>query len=67
MPGWRRRLLIVIYWSFALMFRPDVVKIRLDSDAALLLDELLPVHDPSVQAGQALLLLPPDEGGDHAP
>ena len=32
MPGWRRRLRIMIDWSFALLFRPDVVKINLDSE-----------------------------------
>src|SRR5215471_11827314 len=36
MPGWRRRLRIMIDWTFALLFRPDVVKISLDSEAALL-------------------------------
>jgi NADH dehydrogenase len=40
MPGWRRRLRIMIDWSFALLFRPDIVKISLDSEAALFLDEL---------------------------
>ena len=40
MPGWRRRLRIMIDWSFALLFRPDVVKVSLDSEAALLLHEL---------------------------
>ncbi len=39
MPGWGRRLRIVIDWTFALMFRPDVVKISLDSETALLLRE----------------------------
>ena len=39
MPGWRRRLRIMIDWTFALLFRPDVVKISLDSEAALLLSE----------------------------
>jgi NADH dehydrogenase len=39
MPGWRRRLRIMIDWAFALLFRPDVVKISLDSEAALLLRE----------------------------
>jgi NADH dehydrogenase len=33
MPGWRRRLRIMIDWTFALLFRPDVVKISLDSEA----------------------------------
>jgi NADH:ubiquinone reductase (H+-translocating) len=32
MPSWRRRLRIVIDWSFALLFRPDVVKISLESE-----------------------------------
>src|SRR2546426_345716 len=31
MPGWGRRLRIVTSWTFALLFRPDVVKISLDS------------------------------------
>src|SRR5262249_10803287 len=34
MPGWSRRLRIMIDWTFALLFRPDVVKISLDSEAA---------------------------------
>ena len=33
MPGWGRRLRIMIDWTFALLFRPDVVKISLDSEA----------------------------------
>ncbi len=40
MPGWSRRLRIMIDWTFALLFRPDIVKISLDSEAALLLREL---------------------------
>src|SRR5262249_19821570 len=40
MPGWRRKLRIMIDWTFALLFRPDIVKISLDSEAALLLDGL---------------------------
>jgi NADH dehydrogenase len=39
MPGWGRRLRIMIDWTFALLFRPDVVKISLDSEAALILRE----------------------------
>jgi NADH dehydrogenase len=39
MPGWGRRLRIMIDWTFALLFRPDVVKISLDSEEALLLRE----------------------------
>ena len=40
MPGWGRRLRIVIDWTFALLFRPDVVKVGLDSETALLLREV---------------------------
>ena len=32
MPGWRRRVRIMIDWFFALLFRPDIVKISLDSE-----------------------------------
>ena len=39
MPGWVRRLRIMIDWTFALFFRPDIVKISLESEAALLLRE----------------------------
>jgi len=37
MPGWTRRLRIMIDWTFALLFRPDVVKISLEREAALIL------------------------------
>ena len=37
MPGWGRRLRIVINWTFALLFRPEIVKISLDSEAAIFL------------------------------
>ena len=39
MPGWVRRLRIMIHWTFALLFRPDIVKISLDSEAALIFRE----------------------------
>jgi NADH dehydrogenase len=32
MPGWRRRVRIMIDWFFALLFQPDIVKISLDSE-----------------------------------
>jgi NADH dehydrogenase len=32
MPGWVRRLRIMIDWTFALLFRPDIVKISLESE-----------------------------------
>jgi NADH:ubiquinone reductase (H+-translocating) len=39
MPGWSRRLRIMIDWTFALLFRPDIVKISLDSESVSLLRE----------------------------
>jgi NADH dehydrogenase len=47
MPGWGRRLGIMINWTAALLFRPDVVKVSFDSEAALLLREAddLPAGD----------------------
>ncbi len=39
MPGWGRRLRILVDWTFALLFRPDFVKLGLDSETALLLRE----------------------------
>jgi NADH dehydrogenase len=39
MPGWSRRLRIMIDWTFALLFRPDVVKISLDSEMVSVLRE----------------------------
>jgi NADH:ubiquinone reductase (H+-translocating) len=40
MPGWVRRLRIMIDWAFALLFRPDIVKISLDSEAAWIVREV---------------------------
>jgi NADH dehydrogenase len=34
MPGWSRKLRIVIDWTLALLFRPDIVKIGLHSEMA---------------------------------
>ena len=39
MPGWGRRLRIMIDWTFALLLRPNIVKLSLDSEAALVLRE----------------------------
>jgi NADH:ubiquinone reductase (H+-translocating) len=36
-PGWVRRLRLAIDWTFALLFRPDIVKVDLDREHALLL------------------------------
>jgi NADH dehydrogenase len=51
MPGWGRRLRIMIDWTFALFFRPDVVKLSLDSEAELILREAaeLPAVSESTQ------------------
>jgi NADH dehydrogenase len=37
MPGWGRRLHVIADWTAALLFRPDIVKIDLASEASLLL------------------------------
>jgi NADH dehydrogenase len=42
MPGWSRRLRIMFDWSFAVLFRPDIVKISLDTEEAGLLRETEP-------------------------
>jgi NADH:ubiquinone reductase (H+-translocating) len=39
-PGWGRKLRVMIDWTFALLFRPDVVKVGLESETALLLREV---------------------------
>jgi NADH dehydrogenase len=39
MPGWARRLRIMLDWSFALFFKPDIVKFSLDSEVAAILRE----------------------------
>jgi NADH:ubiquinone reductase (H+-translocating) len=39
-PGWGRKLRILINWTFALLFRPDIVKVGLDGETALLLREV---------------------------
>jgi NADH dehydrogenase len=40
MPGWSRRLRMMIDWTFALLLRPDIVKVGLDSETVSLLHEL---------------------------
>jgi NADH dehydrogenase len=34
MPGWSRRMRIMIDWTFALLFRPEIVKIDLNGETA---------------------------------
>ena len=66
MPGWSRRLRIMIDWTFALLFRPDVVKISLDSEAALLLREAVAgaVGGKSVEEGKSFEEAPRIGAGD---
>jgi NADH dehydrogenase len=40
MPGWSRRLRIMIDWTFALLFRPDIVKVSLDREDVERFDHL---------------------------
>jgi hypothetical protein len=45
MPGWGRRLRLLIDWTLALLFRPDAFRIGLDSEIALRLRELAAADD----------------------
>ena len=36
MPGWGRRLRLMIDWTFALLFRADIAKVDLASERTLL-------------------------------
>jgi NADH dehydrogenase len=68
MPGWSRQLRIVIDWTFALLFRPDVVKIDLASEDALSLRNAAagaaPEKGPGSTAGPAA---PPPDGPHDQP
>jgi NADH dehydrogenase len=37
MPGWGRRLRVIVDWTMSLLFRPDIVKIDTAREAELLL------------------------------
>jgi hypothetical protein len=63
MPGWGRRLRIMIDWTFALLFRPDVVKISLDTEAVLVLREAVAGAGDFDPEGQAVAKMP---GGKSA-
>jgi NADH dehydrogenase len=58
MPGWSRRLRIVIDWTFALLLPPDVVKLDLASEDALALRNtaagVAPAKGPGATAGHSL-------------
>jgi hypothetical protein len=53
MPGWTRWLRIMIDWTFALRFQPDIVKISLGSEPALLFTKRrLRAANVSIPAGR---------------
>lgn len=43
MPGWSRRIRIVIDWTFALLFRPEIVKIDLSGETAAIFHDIAPL------------------------
>jgi hypothetical protein len=53
MPGWSRRLRMMIDWTFGLVFRPDIVKVGLDSETALLLREMALGDDAAERSEEA--------------
>jgi NADH dehydrogenase len=65
MPGWGRRLRIMIDWTFALLFRPDIVKISLDSEAALFLREAAAGAAPETGAASTAGPAAPPANGSH--
>ena len=54
MPGWSRRLRIMSDWTFALLFRPDIVKISLDTETILLLREAATGATPESGRGEGI-------------
>jgi NADH dehydrogenase len=65
MPGWARRLRIVIDWTFALLFRPDIVKISLDSEAVAVLREESQIGEESTAVMSEIDRDKHDERGHH--
>jgi NADH dehydrogenase len=51
MPGWARRLRIMCDWAFALLFRPDIVKISLEGERDMFLRAA--AADSAAASGQA--------------
>jgi hypothetical protein len=58
----------MIDWTFALLFRPDIVKISLDSEVALVLREAAEAKVPETGAGSptAPAALPACESSEQA-
>jgi NADH dehydrogenase len=65
MPGWARRLRIMIDWAFALLFRPDIVKVDLASEPALLLRGVAAGAAPEGGAGPPAVPAAPPAGGSR--
>jgi NADH dehydrogenase len=70
MPGWNRRLRIMADWTFALLFRPDITKISLDSEAVLLLRDresnISTPHPPAQAPSATASAAPPHAPGVEA-
>jgi hypothetical protein len=68
MPGWGRRLRIMIDWAFALLFRPDIIKIDLASEAVLFLRNAAAGAAPEKGLGSTTgPAAPPANGPHHQP
>jgi NADH dehydrogenase len=59
MPGWSRRFSIMIAWAFALLFRPDVVKVSLESEAEWVLREAEALPASEEAGGSSGSAMPP--------
>jgi NADH dehydrogenase len=65
MPGWARRLRIVFDWTFALLFRPDIVKIGLDSEAIAIIREQSATGEESTAVAPTVDHQKQDEPSHH--
>lgn len=63
MPGWSRRLRIVIDWTFALLFRPEIVKVDLNGEPPAILKE--PVAEDRRPAESAVAVAPLAQAPAH--
>jgi len=67
MPGWGRRLRIMIDWTFALLLPPDVVKLDLASEDVLFLRNAAAGAAPEKGPGPPAGLAAPPADGAHQP
>jgi NADH dehydrogenase len=63
MPGWSRRMRIVIDWTFALLFRPEIVKIDLTGEPAAIPHE--PAAKDTVPSGSPVAIAPLAQAATH--